>query len=131
MELKIFKDGELQVNMGVNNPGEMQNAKEIIEDLYFKEQAEKSMQDRIDKAVEEAKQSWEESLLSHIKGFYSVDELYDWLEEVEDRDNVADKAISEALEHTNYDSIDELIDRVEELEGIIYDISSMADSANV
>ena len=127
MELKIFKDGELQVNMGVNNSGEMQNAKEIIEDLYFKEQAEKSMQDRIDKAVEEAKQAWEDSLLSHIKGFDRVDELYDWLEEVEDRDKVADKAISEALEYTDYSSIDELIGRLDKLEEVLYNISRMAD----
>lgn len=127
MELKIFKDGELQVNMGVNNSGEMQNAKEIIEDLYFKEQAEKSVQDRIDTAVEEAKQSWEVFLLSHIRGFSRVDELYDWLEEVEDRDNVADKAISEVLEDTDYDSIDEMVGRIQELEGILYDISKMAE----
>lgn len=127
MELKIFKDGELQVNMGVNNPGEMQNAKEIIEDLYFKEQAEKSVQDRIDKAVEEAKQAWEESLLSRIKGFDRVDELYDWLEEVEDKDEVADKAISEALEYTDYHSIDEMVSRLEELEGALYDIRRMAE----
>lgn len=127
MELKIFKDGELQVNMGVNNPGEMQNAKEIIEDLYFKEQAEKSMQERIDKAVDEAKQAWEESLLSRIKGFYSVDDLYDWLEEVEDRDEVANKAISEVLEDTDYDSIDEMVGRIQELEGALDDIRSIAE----
>lgn len=127
MELKIFKDGELQVNMGVNNPVEMQNAKEIIEDLYFKEQAEKSIQDRIDKAVEEAKQEWEKALLSRIKGFDRVDELYDWLEEVEDRDEVANKAISEALEYTDYHSIDEMISRLEELEGALYDIRRMAE----
>lgn len=127
MELKIFKDGELQVNMGVNNSGEMQNAKEIIEDLYFKEQAEKSMQDRIDKAVEEAKQSWEESLLSHIKGFDRVDELYDWLEDVSDRDKVEERAIREALQYTDYDSIDDMIGRLDKLEEVLYDISRMAD----
>lgn len=122
MELKIFKDGELQVNMGVNNSGEMQNAKEIIEDLYFKEQAEKSVQDRIDKAVEEAKQEWEKALLSRIKGFDRVDELYDWLEEVEDRDEVAEKAIAETLYSTDYDSIDEMLEKIQEMESTLYDI---------
>lgn len=122
MELKIFKDGELQVNMSVNNSGEMQNAKEIIEDLYFKEQAEKSTQDRIDKAVEEAKQEWEKALLSRIKGFARVDDLYDWLEEVSDKDEVAEKAIAETLSFTDYDSIDEMLEKIQEMESTLYDI---------